>query len=73
MSLSVADKILRLDIQDNGSGFARAAQQTRGLGLVGIEERVRELGGQIIVKSAPGAGTRIEVELATPQEAEVKT
>ncbi|MBZ5726688.1 MAG: sensor histidine kinase [Acidobacteriia bacterium] len=72
LSLSNASNVLSLIIQDNGSGFDRTAHQTRGLGLVGMEERVRELGGHILVKSAPGAGTRIEVELPVPQEAEVK-
>ncbi len=69
--LSSAAGALRLSIHDNGAGFDRAVSGRRGLGLVGMEERVRELGGRITVKSAPGAGTQIEVELPAPKGAEV--
>jgi signal transduction histidine kinase len=63
---------LRLSIRDNGSGFDRAVERKGGMGLVSMEERVRELGGRIAVKSAPGAGTQIEVELPAAEAAEVK-
>ena len=35
----------------------------KGLGLVGIEERVRELKGTVDIESKPGAGTRLHVRL----------
>jgi signal transduction histidine kinase len=35
----------------------------RGLGLVGMEERVTHLGGAFEVRSRPGSGTRIAAEL----------
>jgi signal transduction histidine kinase len=41
------------------------------LGLLGMEERVRELGGSIQIQSAPGAGTRVEFRLPRPAPAEV--
>lgn len=50
-----------LTVEDDGRGFD--ARRVRGLGLVGMEERVNHLGGAFSVKSAPGAGTRVEVEL----------
>lgn len=55
-----SDKI-RLTIQDDGHGFD--ARTTRGLGLLGMEERVRHLGGAFEVASEVGHGTRLEVEL----------
>jgi signal transduction histidine kinase len=50
-----------LTVEDDGHGFD--ARRVRGLGLVGMEERVNHLGGAFAVKSAPGSGTRVEVEL----------
>ncbi|HKE23393.1 MAG TPA: sensor histidine kinase [Bryobacteraceae bacterium] len=45
-------------IADNGVGFT-PDQDSRGLGLVGITERVRLLGGTSQIVSAPGRGTTI--------------
>jgi signal transduction histidine kinase len=50
-----------LTVEDDGSGFD--ARRVRGLGLVGMEERVTHLGGRFSVRSAPGSGTRVAVEL----------
>jgi len=50
-------------ISDNGLGFDAAAMKRAGLGLVGMEERVRELGGNLIVISSPGNGARVEFRL----------
>jgi signal transduction histidine kinase len=52
---------LTLSIQDDGQGFD--SRQVKGLGLLGIQERVTRLGGQCIVNSAAGIGTRLVVEL----------
>jgi len=54
-------------IIDHGQGFDAHANRRDGLGLVGMKERVRELGGTIQVISAPGRGTRIEIRLPVPQ------
>ena len=58
-------------IADNGRGFQRASQTPGGLGLLGMEERVRELGGSVQIDSAPGAGTRVEFRLPRPKPPEV--
>lgn len=58
-------------IADNGRGFDRAAVKQKGLGLVGMEERARELGGSIRIESLPGRGTRVEVHLPLPLRPEV--
>jgi signal transduction histidine kinase len=52
---------LELTVQDDGVGFDRDKTAHFGLGLIGIEERVRELGGVITVVSAPNHGTTIRV------------
>jgi signal transduction histidine kinase len=50
-----------LSVEDDGRGFD--ARRVRGLGLVGMEERVNHLGGAFEIESRPGAGTRVAVEL----------
>jgi signal transduction histidine kinase len=52
-----------LSIQDDGAGFDRQTTSDRGLGLIGIEERVRELDGKVTIISQPGKGTIVEVEV----------
>jgi signal transduction histidine kinase len=52
---------LALSIQDDGQGFD--VRQTKGLGLLGIEERVGRLGGKCEIHSAVGSGTIVAVEL----------
>jgi len=50
-----------LSVEDDGQGFD--ARRVRGLGLVGMEERVIHLGGAFVIDSRPGSGTRVAVEL----------
>jgi signal transduction histidine kinase len=52
---------LMLIIQDDGQGFD--VHQMKGLGLLGIQERVNQLGGRCNVHSKPGNGTILSVEL----------
>ena len=60
---------LQLEIRDNGCGFAYDAEQTGGFGLVGMQERVMEMGGTLTVQSSPGQGSAILIDLPwTPTE-----
>jgi signal transduction histidine kinase len=52
---------IMLSVADDGRGFD--ARRVRGLGLVGMEERVHHLGGSLRVNSRPGSGTMIAVVL----------
>ena len=52
---------LVLSIQDDGHGFD--VKRSRGLGLLGMEERVAHLGGTLQLVSEPGRGTLISVIL----------
>lgn len=58
---------VELTIEDDGCGFDRGAAPAPdargGLGLIGMEERARLLGGWLRVTSSPGEGTSIEVWL----------
>ena len=51
-----------LSIRDDGLGFDTGRART-GLGLIGIEERVKELGGSLAVRSWPNPGTLLRVEI----------
>jgi signal transduction histidine kinase len=55
------DGSLFLNVTDDGRGFD--PERTRGLGLLGIEERIRQLGGRFEVESAPGKGTTLRAAL----------
>jgi signal transduction histidine kinase len=59
---------LTLVIQDNGQGFDAA--HVKGLGLLGIQERVTRIGGTSKVHSQPGGGTILSVELPSMAEIE---
>ena len=54
------DKIM-VEIVDDGHGFDPGRQ--RGMGILGMEERVRRLGGTLRIESAPGKGATVEAEL----------
>ena len=58
-------------ITDNGRGFETDPGVHKGLGLVGMQERVRELGGSIRIVSSLGRGTRVEIRLPRPSQPEV--
>jgi signal transduction histidine kinase len=51
-----------VQVQDDGVGF-RPESSHAGTGLLGIEERVRELDGTMVIASQPGGGTRLQVRL----------
>lgn len=60
-----------LSVRDDGVGFAKGAEP-RGLGLIGIEERVRALDGHISITSQPNKGTVLEIELPTQEAIQEK-
>ena len=65
--LSGTARDLKLRIEDNGCGFdAGAEPPTLSLGLLGMKERARRLGGAIDIASVPGKGT--EVRVAIPRD-----
>lgn len=52
---------IRVTVGDDGRGFDPA--RSRGMGMLGMEERVRRLGGRIEFRSAAGMGTTVAAEL----------
>ena len=61
-----------LEIDDDGRGFpfdgrlSQAELDARRIGPQIIKERVRAIGGQLMIESRPGSGSRLE--LLVPQE-----
>ena len=59
----------RLVVTDDGRGFAPEARQQRGaeghVGLTLLEDVVAQANGTLAVRSSPGAGTSVELELPT--------
>jgi signal transduction histidine kinase len=55
------NKRIRLTVLDDGQGFDSA--HVRGLGLLGMEERVTHLGGRFHLQSEPGRGTELRIEI----------
>ena len=52
---------VRFSVQDDGDGFDK--RTVRGLGLLGMEERVRQLGGTFRIDSQPGRGSTVSAEI----------
>jgi len=59
--LSQRPDVVTVEVRDDGVGFdpQRAEVRSRHLGLTSMEERARELGGRLEIRSAPGSGTTV--------------
>jgi two-component system NarL family sensor kinase len=56
---------VRLVVEDDGTGFDPALPPEPGhVGLRGLRDATKEAGGRLEVVSAPGRGTRVELEVA---------
>jgi len=62
--------LIGMSIRDDGVGFDPAAPTTGTLGLTGMRERVRLLGGTLTVQSQKGKGTLVKASIPTTQEAD---
>jgi signal transduction histidine kinase len=63
--LGARDGMLALEVTDDGTGFEPADPELRSrrLGLTSMEERAQRLGGRLEIRSAPGAGTVVRLEV----------
>ena len=72
ISLQQNSNSIVLSISDNGIGFDTARKPIMGgygMGTTTMRERADTIGAQLTLESAPGAGTRITVELSLSPEA----
>jgi signal transduction histidine kinase len=61
VSVRREERRILLSVRDDGSGFD--PRRVRGMGMLGMEERVRHLGGSLEIDSTPGYGTLLQVFL----------
>src|SRR5262249_43830714 len=62
VTLQYGTEALAVQVDDNGAGLA-PGRNSRGLGLIGMRERVAELGGTVRAEPRPGGGFRVRAEL----------
>jgi len=59
-----------LAVEDYGTGFDPTAASA-GMGLANIRDRAEVIGGEVLITSTPGAGTRVEVRASLKPDGEV--
>jgi signal transduction histidine kinase len=60
--LGGSDSSVYLEVTDAGDGFVTSHEKlTKGLGITSMQERVRVVGGDFSITSAPGRGTRVKI------------
>jgi signal transduction histidine kinase len=67
VAVEVKPGSLTVTVEDDGVGFDPAEGQRTGIGLLGIRERVEELGGCVRIATGPGKGTKLILQVPTPQ------
>ena len=63
IALSCDAETVSLSVEDDGQGFDVQARMSRGIGLLGMRERIELLGGQLEVNSWPGQDTRLTARI----------
>lgn len=64
--IEFGDRLLRLQVEDNGKGFEPekvVGSADRAIGLLGMRERAALLDGAFTIYSEPGGGTRLTIEI----------
>jgi signal transduction histidine kinase len=63
VSIVQSEETIRAQIVDDGIGFSQ--EKVRGMGILGMEERVKRLGGSLTIESTRGKGTVVLAEIST--------
>lgn len=75
VTLQFAEDLVTVDIEDDGTGFdvdeaVHSKARPRGLGLLGMTERIQLIGGTIGIRSQDSKGTQIHIEIPRRKEAQ---
>jgi signal transduction histidine kinase len=65
--------VIAVHVKDDGAGFdvqkaINSKDRPRGLGLLGMRERVELMKGTLDIRSKPGGGTSIDVKIPISEE-----
>jgi len=76
--LGIQESVVALRVEDDGVGFASSSSSSSSsssdrYGLRGIQERTELLGGQLVIDSQPGEGTRVTVTIPLPTSSAQET
>lgn len=68
ISLSFSQSSVVIEVEDDGKGFdlaavSRTVDKGRGLGLMGMQERVALFSGSLTIETSPGSGTQLRIEV----------
>jgi signal transduction histidine kinase len=67
VQLHISAKRLTLQVVDDGSGIAEAAVHAReSLGLLGMQERAQQFGGEVSIRGRRGRGTTVALSIPLP-------
>ncbi|HEX4826161.1 MAG TPA: ATP-binding protein [Candidatus Polarisedimenticolaceae bacterium] len=74
LEIASSDHVLEVDVEDDGEGFdtqsvGEPSASGRGLGILGMHERMELIGGTAHVASSPGGGTRVTLRVPIPEAA----
>jgi signal transduction histidine kinase len=74
ISIDTEEDRVELNVVDNGAGFALSdLEPSRGMGLVIMRERAKELNAVLTINSTPGEGTQVRVTVPCADTLSVKT
>lgn len=68
VAIGVSGAKLRAEVTDDGRGFG--PERPAGIGIEGMRERTRALGGDLRIDSKPGEGTKVRFEVAFAKDRE---
>jgi two-component system sensor histidine kinase UhpB len=76
ISFDFGDEAVTVEVEDDGIGFdiielALSPDTGRGLGLMGMEERIEVLDGEIEIISAPSYGTHVHIRVPIVDRTEI--
>lgn len=64
IAVHAAESSLSASVEDDGVGFkTQSKENSLGIGLLGIAERIREMRGTLYISSEPLRGTRVDIQL----------